>query len=142
MKKIKNTTKLKAIGVLEVINGLGGIGVVIYSMSRGVSSDLYFSLILIFSFLYIYAGIQLFRNTNIGLRFSLVLQALAIPIIILQSGYSTFNNTLKFPFMINTPSYSVGVDILAIFIFIILLDIMRKGITSRSSWDAEKRRAP
>jgi len=119
---IPNPKRIKAIGILEIVNGIGGIIVVVWMLYRGANNFVWLIFMSTFSVLYVYAGRQIFKHFSIGLNLSLILQILAIPRLqIVPPGITTFNNTVKITIVFGQPGFVWGIDLLAVAIVGLLL---------------------
>jgi hypothetical protein len=139
---------LKAIGILEVVGGITGIGMILWLTLQGMETNTYVLLILLFAvgfYIYsIYAGIRLFKQKEKGIFHSRIVQLLQVPGIsllgmtyILTSGgyfYVGYNSTegnIKFEFGAITSRFQINIlnsdlgdfvyiNVLAIIVLILL----------------------
>ena len=117
---------LKAVGIIEIIGGLSGIGLIIWLLLQGFQTNS--KLILVFLFLLafygfsIFAGIELFKKKEKSINYSRVLQYFQIFAIsfggvtyLLSSGgnlfvgYNLTKNTFEFNFSILASEFQIDI---------------------------------
>jgi len=114
---------IRVIAGFEIANALLGIGNIVWLLVNGAFFGIYFIFISLYCSLFLYAGVQLLRNFSIGFRLSLALQAFVIPFVVTSSGYVTPNSLIRLPISTYVYETTIGVDLLALVLFVSLLYI-------------------
>ena len=152
-KKLKtNINILKALGLLEIVGGITGIGLILWLALQGLETNTYVFLILLVAmgfYIYsIYAGIKLFKHKENGILHSRILQYLQLIAIsiggmtyLLTSGgnfflgYNFTNSTIEFNMSIISSEFQINIlsseqnDFLYInFMAILILLLLEKAV--------------
>jgi predicted permease len=131
MKDLNKTIKskrniLKAIGIVEIIGGISGIGLIIWLMLQGFQTNskllLVFLVLIAFYGFSIFAGIELFKKKEKSINYSRILQYFQIFAIsfggityLLSSGgnlfvgYNLTKSTLEFNFSLLASEFQINI---------------------------------
>lgn len=113
----------RAIGVYEIICGLFGGGLTLWSLvheSDSIDSFIFVYMFIAYTLLMVCAGYLLFSEKLVGVWLSILVQLIALPMYVAETTYK-FNSMISFSVDYRVNGLGVGLDLVAVFLFTVLL---------------------